>query len=67
MAITDNTMTLVEKVAAATVPSEITTISADKIKSVRIAPLTLSFSKVAISVSIAVNSWLASSSVLAFL
>ena len=33
------------KLAAAIVPSEMTTISADKIKSVRIAPLILSFSK----------------------
>ncbi len=61
------TLTLVIKVAVATVPKEITTISADKIKSVRIAPFTLSFSKVAKSNSSLSNSFCASSEVEAFL
>ena len=43
IAIILSTVTLVIKLAAATVPKLITTISAERIKSVRIAPLTLSF------------------------
>jgi hypothetical protein len=49
-------MTFVPKAAVATVPKEITTISAERIKSVRIAPLIFSFSKVAQSVSICSSS-----------
>ena len=43
----DNAAAFVVKVAAVITPNEITTISADKIKSVRIAPRILSFSKAA--------------------
>jgi hypothetical protein len=67
IAITLNTDTLVINAAVATVPNEITTISADRIKSVRIAPLTFSFSNFAKSTSIASRSALASSAVFAFL
>ena len=62
-----STLIFVIKAAVATVPKEITTISADKIKSVRIAPFTFSFSKVARSSSSLLNSFSAYSEVEAFL